>query len=429
VFDLLGVSLAWGDFDGDGFDDLAMGAFGEDVDGVDFAGAVHVLYGSPNGLRAIGDQRWTQNSSDIANDAEDSDQFGQALAAGDFDGDGFDDLAIGVWRQSIGGVDLAGAVHVLYGSHAGLRATNSQFWHQNRTGILGDAEYGDQFGGALAAGDFNGDGFADLAVGAPGQSINGHAGAGAVQVLYGSHNGLRASHNQIWSQDSPGIGGTAQDGDGFGTVLKRGDFNGDGFDDLAIGIPGKDVAGAIDSGAIAVIYGSESGLRTTADQQWSESTSGLSMVSDAGDNFGAAMAVGDFDHDGRDDLAIGIRNKTVDGVPAAGAVLVLFGTHHGLKSASHQLLTQNSPGIADAAEDTDRFGFSLSSADFDGDGFADLAIGVPYEDIDGVENAGAVQILFGKSTGLGVVGDQFLDQQIPGVGDEIEAGDEFGDYM
>jgi len=429
AFDLFGAALAWGDFDGDGFDDLAIGAFGQDVNSLDFAGAVHVLYGSPQGLRAVGDQVWTESSPGIVNVPHAEDEFGHALAAGDFDGDGFDDLAIGVWQKDIDAAVDGGAVHVLYGSHHGLRAAGNQFWNADRAGIVGQAQSGDLFGAALATGDFNGDGFADLAVGIPGRKISDADGAGAVQILYGSSQGLRAQHNQLWSQDSPGILRSSQALDGLGTKLAGGDFDGDGFADLAIALPNKDIGSSADAGGVMVLYGSPNGLKAHRNQFWCESSSGLPGAADPGDNFGAALAVGDFNGDGRDDLAIGITGKTIGAAAQAGAVLVLVGSHQGLRAAGAQLLSENTPGIQQTAQAGDEFGHALTAGDFNGNGRTDLAIGVPYKDVGGTADAGIVHVLFGRASGIGVSGDQVWDQETLGSGETSEVGDEFGDYM
>jgi hypothetical protein len=138
------------------------------------------------------------------------------MPGSDFDGDGFDDLAIGVFDENVGGVAEAGAVNVLLGSAGGLTAAGSQIWHQNSPGVPGVAESGDQFGYALAAGDFDGDGFDDLAVG---MRFEGESATGAVYVLSGSAGGLIAASRQTWSQVSPGVPGAAENFDRFGSVL------------------------------------------------------------------------------------------------------------------------------------------------------------------------------------------------------------------
>jgi hypothetical protein len=132
----------------------------------------------------------------------------------DFNGDCTADLAVG----AVGEDNAVGVVQVLYGSPGGITDAGNQLWSQNSPGIAGTAEADDSFGAALAAGDFNGDGPADLAVGAPGEE----GFVGVVQVLYGSANRLTATGSQLWAQNSPGIADTAEAGDFFGGALAAG---------------------------------------------------------------------------------------------------------------------------------------------------------------------------------------------------------------
>ena len=104
---------------------------------------------------------------------------------------------------------------------------------------------GDEFGATLAHGDFNGDGYDDLAIGAPGEKLGGKNNSGSVNVLYGSASGLTAIGDQLWTQDSNSVADSSQAGDRFSDSLAVGDFNGDGFADLAIGAPGEDLSGRI----------------------------------------------------------------------------------------------------------------------------------------------------------------------------------------
>ena len=151
---------------------------------------------------------------------EEDDLFGAALTAGDFNGDGYADLAIGVPGEDIvnNSEDDGGAVNVIYGSANGLIAAGNQLWDQGSTSIAGAPEAGDRFGRALTAGDYNGDGYADLAIGVPFEDIdnNSEDDGGAVNVIYGSSNGLTAAGNQIWDQGTPSVLGAAEAGDVFG---------------------------------------------------------------------------------------------------------------------------------------------------------------------------------------------------------------------
>src|SRR5205823_845404 len=147
------------DFNGDGVEDLAVGVPIESVASITYGGAVNVIYGSPSGLTATGNQFWTQDSAGIPGDADSGDQFGVSLATGDPStaGDG----------GSNGSYPNVGAVNVIYGSPSGLTLQGNQFWTQDSYGVLDQSEAGDQFGRALAAADFGGTPEADLAIGVP----------------------------------------------------------------------------------------------------------------------------------------------------------------------------------------------------------------------------------------------------------------------
>lgn len=207
----------------------------------------------------------------------------------DFDNDGVVDLAVGESFEDVGSVGAAGAVNVLYGSAGGLTGAGSQLFSQDSPGVVGTAERGDQFGSALAAGDFDNDGFADLAVGVVHEGVGAAIGAGAVNVLYGSAGGLTGSGNQQFWQGAGGVAGTAESGDAFGWSLATGDFDNDGLADLAVGVPFEDI-GAIDgAGAVNVVYGSADGLTAAGDQQFWQGASGVAGTAETFDTFGFAL--------------------------------------------------------------------------------------------------------------------------------------------
>ena len=191
-----------------------------------------------------------------------------------------------------------GSVNVLYGSATGLQASSiggpdDQLWTRNSPSVKGDQTLSQYFGAALAAGDFNHDGFDDLCIGAPwdggSDTING---PGSVNCLYGSAPGLQGTgvggpDDQLWTQDIAGVIGVVEDGDDFGWALASGDFDGDGFYDLAVGVPGENAQGGIN-----VLYGSKSGLQAMgtggpANQFWNQDSPGV--PGSGGGSFGVAL--------------------------------------------------------------------------------------------------------------------------------------------
>jgi hypothetical protein len=147
---------------------------------------------------------------------EAGDLFGHSLAAGDFDGDGFDDLAVGVRSEDLGAFLHAGAINVIYGTAGRLTDSGNQFWNQDSSGILGDADTGENYGDGLVTGSFDGDSRDDLAAAVHDEDVGAVSNAGAVSVLYGSGPGLKATGNQLWTQNSAGIGDVAELDDQFG---------------------------------------------------------------------------------------------------------------------------------------------------------------------------------------------------------------------
>ncbi len=433
-----------GDFNGDQVADLAIGAPGEDFQGQEDAGVVHVVYGSNAGLQATGvggppAQLWSQASPGVGGLPERLDNFGWSLAVADFNGDGFADLAIGAYGEN----GARGVVHVLYGSSVGLQAAGffgplAQTWSQSSAGVEGVPEPSDYFGWALSAGDLNGDEVADLAIGAPLEGFQGQSFAGVVHVLYGSSPvGLQATGAggpaaQLWSQASPGLGAVVEGGDIFGWSLTIAHFNGDAFADLAIGVPNETDA----QGVVHVLYGSSAGLQTggrlgPAAQTWSQASPGVADAPESGDAFGWVSAAGDVNGDGITDLVIGVPHEDFQGQADAGVVHVLYGSGAGLQATGvggppAQLWSQASDGVLDGPEPVDWFGWALAVGDLDGDGFADLAIGAPGEN----NHAGVVHILRGSNVGLhvfpiGVVSLLWSQASIGGAGGP-EPGDVFG---
>ncbi len=432
IEDRFGYAVAGGDFNGDGYPDLAVGVPWEDVrvqlgfiyQTVQDAGAVHVFYGTASGLNGA-NTVWTRADFVSAVSMRADERFGTSLTVGDFNGDGYDDLAVGIPHSDVNLLTDAGAVRIIYGSAGGLRTSGSQYLNQADYFPNAAAEAGDRFGWAVAAGDFDGDGYDDLAIGVPFEDTPQGTDVGIVNVIYGSRTGLTSGRTQAWWQGRDDINALAEAGDIFGYALSTGDFNGDGYDDLAVGVPWEDIGSTSNAGAVNVIYGSTRGLSAQGHQSWYQGLGAVQDAAEKNDAFGRSLTSGDFNGDGYDDLAVGVPYEDVGAVQDAGAVAVIYGHASGLRDTGNQLWHQGSPGIVGVVEAGDWFGFTLTSGDFNGDGYADLGIGVPSEDIDDQQDAGGVNVIYGAAGGLRATGNQGWDQKrLPGVA--AEPLDRFG---
>jgi hypothetical protein len=363
------------------------------------------------------------------------------LSTGDFDGDGRDDLAVGIPREDINDKVDAGAVAVLYGSSDGLRSERNQLWTQASPGVPGALERDDGFGWATAAGDFDGDGYDDLAIGAPLESLfiehntvvlfgrcctpDWRAYAGAVNVLYGGPNGLARARAQVWHQGKSGIKGKPENNDFFGAALATGDFNGDGRDELAVGVPGENKG----AGAVQTLVGTPAGLSAKDDQLWLQDTSNVDDASERGDSFGAALAAGNLGYTSKEeDLAIGIPGEDIGTIADAGAVQILYGqpgTGLSAKSVPDLFMHQDGAGVDDVAEARDMFGAALAIGDFGRSAQDDLAVGVPGESLE-VARQGAVQVFYGSSFGVAVEDEQLWRVGAGALKGEPQAAGELG---
>jgi hypothetical protein len=399
--DGFGHAFAVGDFNADGVDDLAVGVPFETVSGQVNAGAVQVFFGSAGvGLREIGSQWFHQALPGLPSGNASEDRFGFALAAGRFNLDGPDDLAIGIpgeagWR---------GAVMVLFGSPVGLTTFGARLFHQDSQdgtqAMLDEAEPFDRFGWSLAACDFDGNLLDDLAIGAHGENTNGQANAGAVAVVLSTWaGGPGLFGNQLWSQDAAGIASTAFINEWFGFSLAAADFDLDGRCDLAVGSPGDRVTtggGFYTPGAVHVLRGSASGLTANGSTFWNEDSPGIPGETGAGENFGFALTAADFDGDAFPDLGIG-----AEWAYNTGAAFALFGGggggggDRGITGARSRMWTPRTRSLSFAGAVVGwgaRFGTGLAAGDFDGDHRNDFAVGAPGGS--GGVNPGQVAVIY-----------------------------------
>lgn len=373
--DLYGSSFAAGDFDDDGFVDLAIGAPGESPGGDPKSGYVFLYRGTPYGLAP-----WTGISQAGLGSNEIGDRFGAALAAGDFDGDGKDDLAVGAPGESPGSDPKSGWVFLFRGSNNGVIP-----WQGFGQSGLGSNEQEDLFGASLAAGDFDGDGRQDLAVGAPGESPSSEPKSGWVFVFRGTAEGVSP-----WQ----GIGqaglGNNESEDRFGAALAASDFDNDGKDDLAVGAPGEAPGSSPKSGWMFVFRGN-----TTEMTPWQGFGQEGLGADELDDKFGSALAVGDFDGDGTQDLAIGAPAESPGNEPKSGWAFIFRGG----SSVMSPWVGFGQANLGSNEQD-DRFGAALASGDFNGNGVDDLVVGAPGESPGSEPKSGWAFAYRGSSTGM-----------------------------
>jgi hypothetical protein len=404
--DRFGFSFASGDFNGDGVADLASGVPYDDL-GLGQTiprGSVFVQLGTAGqGLSAA--------STSLLVTEPNGAHFGWAVAAGDFNGDEFDDLAVGSPEGIVGFGNLYGFVRVYYGSTTpeifgeGVNVSNVGVLQEARTGF------------ALAAGDFNGDGFADLAIASPGLNTN----AGAIRIAYGGASGL-GDPGSVIDQDAPGVEGVREAHDLFGYSLAAGDFDGNGDDDLAVGVVNEDQVGYVQ-----VFFSTAAGVDPAVDLLLSQNA--VAGTGELNDQFGFALAAADFDGDGKEDLAIGSPGEALglsNEITNTGMVVVVYGsTSSTFDLAQTQAWGQGGILSVDTAETGDRFSAALAAGDFDADGYADLAIGQPEEDVTGM-NDGALTVHMGGPNGFSQLRARFLAAGTDGLPGPIQAHSNFG---
>jgi len=438
--DFAGGSVASGDFNGDGFADLIIGARYADPNG-SYSGASYVVFGKAAGfgsninLSSLNGSNGFKLSGAAANDFA----GGSVASAGDLNGDGFDDLIIGARSADPNGVTNSGASYVVFGKAAGFGSNINLSNLDGSNGFrLSGAAARDYAGYSVAsAGDVNGDGCDDLIVGATGvYNLLGRR-SGASYVVFGKATGFGANIDLSSLDASSGFrisGLLSIDQTGW-SVASAGDVNGDGFADLVVGAPLAYAKGP-DSGVTYVVFGKAGGFGSNIDVSNLNGSNGFKLSGVAADDrSGISVAsAGDVNGDGFADLIVGAHGADPNG-SYSGASYVVFGKAGGFGRdiSLSSLNGSNGFKLSGVAAD-DRSGRSVASAgDVNGDGFADLIVGASGA---GVTN-GASYVVFGKAGGFaanidmasldGAAGFQLIGAPNDGSGSSVASGDVNGD--
>lgn len=377
------------DIDGDGYSDAVVGDPDATVAGKAQAGRIVVLYGDADGRLGEG-HREVVTQATIGHVPEAGDRFGAAVATAHVDQDACLDVVVGVPGEDLLGRVNAGMGHVIYGSLAGLNGDTGPT-HLTQANAGGTVESGDQFGLSVAAGNSLGRDTSVVAFGAPYEDIRSAIDAGAVDAFQFSGS-ISVTPVEL-DQDTPGVAGTSESGDLFGFSLAYGYNLINEYDtwDLVIGAPGEDIGTLNAAGAVTVVNGVQDYPPDIfPSQAWNQDSPGVPGAAETGDLFGYSVAtsvVDSFIDGSRQYVAVGAPGEAIDKRTNAGAVQLFSSTGSGLVPGKS--INQDATGVAGAAETGDRFGQQVALLN---EPKLRLAVGIPYEDLGSVKDAGSVQV-------------------------------------
>ncbi|EDZ47019.1 integrins alpha chain [Rhodobacterales bacterium Y4I] len=398
------VSTA-GDINGDGFDDILIGALGADPNGNFRAGESYLVFGAAGGFDASldlaslnGSDGFTLSGIDILDWSA-----GSVSSAGDINGDGYWDFLIGALGGTPSGNVRAGESYVVFGGAGGFDARLDLAALDGNNGFTLNGIDPDDFSGSSVsyAGDVNGDGYDDVLIGAHRAAQNGGSEAGESYLVFGSAGGFDARLDLASLDGSNGFVLNGIDGfDRSGmSVSSAGDLNGDGYDDILLGAYGGDPNGSDSAGESYLVFGAAGGFDASLNLSSLDGSNGFTLNGiDSADRSGwSVSSAGDTNGDGFDDVLIGAYSADPNGNVRAGESYLILGAAGGFGANFDLSSLDGSNGfILNGIDELDYSGRSVSAAgDVNGDGYDDILIGAYSADFNGLTDAGETYLIYG----------------------------------